>query len=183
MKKLLLFFFACFLTSVCCAQTPLSVFGVNPNTTMKKFNMALSKKGIKPKQTANGLFEYNVKYAGYPNCTMEVVFNQGNDSIRKITIDIPHESFAKDKIIFENLTKQFKEKYGNEHDGFEDGLVKEGLMSAKKLTKRTKEYGKYKVNYCYVRWYCNDREYEDGVEVVYETNAYADKKVSVSSDI
>lgn len=175
--------FVSFLSGICAAQTPLSVLGINPNTTMKKFNLALSKKGIKPTQTAEGLYEYKVKFAGYPNCTMEVEFNIGNDSVRTVTIDIPHESFAKDKAIFDNLTKQFREKYGNEHDGFEDGLVKEGLMSARKLTKRTKGYGKWKVNYCHVRWYANDKEYEDGVEVKYETNAYPDRKVSVSSDI
>ena len=183
MKKMFVLLFVSFLSGICVAQTPLSVLGINPNTTMKKFNLALSKKGIKPTQTAEGLYEYKVKFAGYPNCTMEVKFNIGNDSVRTVTIDIPHESFAKDKAIFDNLTKQFREKYGNEHDGFEDGLVKEGLMSARKLTKRTKEYGKWKVNYCHVRWYANDKEYEDGVEVKYETNAYPDRKVSVSSDI
>ena len=183
MRKKLVLLSTLFLTNICVAQAPLSVLGINPNTTMKKFNLALSKKGIKPTQTAEGLYEYDVKYAGYPNCTMEVRFNIGNDSVRTVTINIPHESFAKDKAIFDNLTKQFREKYGNEHDGFEDGLVKEGLMSAKKLTKRTKEYGKWKVNYCHVRWFANDREYEDGVEVKYETNAYPDRKVSVSSDI
>jgi len=183
MKKMFVFLFVLFLSGICAAQAPLSVLGINPNTTMKKFNLALSKKGIKPTQTAEGLYEYKVKFAGYPNCTMEVKFNIGNDSVRTVTIDIPHESFAKDKAIFDNLTKQFREKYGNEHDGFEDGLVKEGLMSARKLTKRTKEYGKWKVNYCHVRWYANDKEYEDGVEVKYETNAYPDRKVSVSSDI
>lgn len=183
MKKMFVFLFVLFLSGICAAQAPLSVLGINPNTTMKKFNLALSKKGIKPTQTAEGLYEYKVKFAGYPNCTMEVKFNIGNDSVRTVTIDIPHESFAKDKAIFDNLTKQFREKYGNEHDGFEDGLVKEGLMSARKLTKRTKEYGKWKVNYCHVRWYANDKEYEDGVEVKYETNAYPDRKVSISSDI
>ncbi len=183
MKKMFVLLFVSFLSGICAAQTPLSVLGINPNTTMKKFNLALSKKGIKPTQTAEGLYEYKVKFAGYPNCTMEVKFNIGNDSVRTVTIDIPHESFAKDKAIFDNLTKQFREKYGNEHDGFEDDLVKEGLMSARKLTKRTKEYGKWKVNYCHVRWYANDKEYEDGVEVKYETNAYPDRKVSVSSDI
>lgn len=183
MKKMFVLLFVSFLSGICAAQTPLSVLGINPNTTMKKFNLALSKKGIKPTQTAEGLYEYKVKFAGYPNCTMEVKFNIGNDSVRTVTIDIPHESFAKDKAIFDNLTKQFREKYGNERDGFEDGLVKEGLMSARKLTKRTKEYGQWKVNYCHVRWYANDKEYEDGVEVKYETNAYSDRKVSVSSDI
>lgn len=183
MKKIFVLLFFSFLTGICAAQTPLAVLGVNPNTTMKKFNLALAKKGFRPTQTAEGLYEYKVKYAGYSNCRMEVEFNIGNDSIRSVTIDIPHESFAKDKAIFENLTKQFKEKYGNEHDGLEDMLVKEGLMPISKLTKRTKEFGKFKVNYCYVRLYYNDREYEDGVEVKYYTNANSDKKVSVNSDI
>lgn len=173
--------FVLFFANVCVAQAPLSIFGINPNTTMKKFNLALSKKGFRPKQTAEGLYEYVVKYAGYPNCTMEVKFNIGNDSVRFITIYFPHESIAKDKTIFENLTKQFKEKYGNEID-FDEDLAKAGLRRLDK-TKRQKTYGVWKVNYSVITWYSNNDEYDDGIEVKYETNAYPDRKVSVNSDI
>ena len=173
------------MTSICCAQTPLSVLGINPNTTMKNFNIALAKKGFKPTQTADGLYEYKVKYAGYSNCSMEVKFNVGNDSVLSITIDIPHESIAKDESIFDNLTKQFKEKYGNENDMGEE-LIKIQEEYEGRIIKRTRyerSYGKNKINKCYVKWYFNDEEYEDGVEVVYYTNARADKKVFVNSDI
>lgn len=185
MKKLLIFFFATFLTSSCFAQAQLSVLGINPNTTMKKFNLALSKKGIKPTQTADGIYEYKVKYAGYSNCTMEVTFNIGNDSVLTVTVDFPHESIAKDKSIFENLTKQFKEKYGNESDLGEDLLKirEEYEMRTIKRTRYERSYGKFKINLCYVKWYFNDEEYEDGVEVKYYTNARKDSKVSVNSDI
>ena len=185
MKKTIIVLCVLFFTGICSAQTPLSVLGINPNTTMKKFNLALSQKGFRPTQTAEGLYEYKVKYAGYPNCRMEVKYNTGNDSIRTITIEIPHESIAKDKAIFENLTKQFKEKYGNESD------LGEALIKIKeeyeghpiRRTRYERSYGKHKINVCYVKWYFNDDEYEDGVEVKYETNAYSDRKVSVSSDI
>ena len=185
MKKMFVLLFVSFLSGICVAQTPLSVLGINPNTTMKKFNLALSKKGIRPSQTAEGLYEYKVKYAGYSNCRMEVKFNIGNDSIRSITIDFPHESIAKDKAIFENLTKQFKEKYGNEIDLGEEliKLQEEFEMRRIKRTRYERSYGKHKINMCYVKWYFNDNEYEDGIEVKYYTNANDDKKVSVNSDI
>ena len=185
MKKLLLFFFATFLTSICLAQAPLSVFGINPNTTMKKFNLELSKKGFKPTQTTDGLYEYKVKYAGYSNCTMEVEFNVGNDSVLSINIVIPHESIAKDKYIFESLTKQFKEKYGNEVDLGENlTKIREEFEGRKiKRTRYVRRYGKHRINLCGVNWYFNDEEYEDGVEVNYYTNARKDGKVSVNSDI
>jgi hypothetical protein len=185
MKKMFVFLFVLFLSGICAAQAPLSVLGINPNTTMKKFNLALSKKGIRPTQTAEGLYEYKVKYAGYSNCRMEVKFNIGNDSIRKVTIEFPHESIAKDKAIFENLTKQFKEKYGHETNLGEE-LIKlreefEGRRIRRTRSERT--YGQVKINYCEVNWYFDDDEYEDGVEVKYYTNAKDDNKVSVSSDI
>ena len=185
MKKMFVLLLVSILTDICAAQAPLSVLGINPNTTMKKFNLALSKKGVRPTQTAEGLYEYKVKYAGYSNCRMEVKFNIGNDSVRSITIEFPHESIAKDRAIFGNLTKQFKEKYGNEHDLGEEllKLREEFERREIKRTRYERSYGKHKINMCYVKWYFNDDEYEDGVEVVYYTNANGDNKVSVSSDI
>ncbi len=185
MKKTIIVLCVLFFTGICSAQTPLSVLGINPNTTMKEFNLALSKKGVRPTQTAEGLYEYKVKYAGYSNCRMEVKFNIGNDSILKVTIEFPHESIAKDKAIFENLTKQFKDKYGNESD-LGEALIKikeeyEGHPIRRTRYERT--YGQIKINYCEVNWYFDDDEYEDGVEVKYYTNAKDDFKVSVSSDI
>ena len=185
MKKISILLFVFFLANICVAQAPLSVLGINPNTTMKKFNLALSKKGIRPTQTANGLYEYTVKYAGYSNCSMEVKFNIGNDSILTINIELPHESIAKDKLIFDNLTKQFKEKYGNENDLGEEltKLREEYGGRPIRRTRYERSYGKFKINYCYVKWYFNDDEYEDGVEVTYYTNAKKDNRVSISSDI
>ena len=152
---------------------------------MKKFNFALAKKGIKPAQTADGFYEYKVKYAGYPNCAMEVKYNLGNDSVLSVTIDIPHESIAKDKSIFENLTKQFKQKYGNEVDLYEEIIKLQEEFERRKVkrTRSLKSYGKMHINFCEISWYYDDEEYEDGVEVKYYTNARYDKKVSVNSDI
>jgi len=185
MRKFLLLFFVICSTSICCAQTPLSVFGINPNTTMKKFHLELFKKGIKPPKTADGLYVYKVKYAGYSNCAMEVIFNAGNDSVLCITIGIPHESIAKDQFIFNSLTKQFKEKYGNESDLGEELIkIKEEFEGHPiKRTRYERSYGKIRINHCYVNWYFNDEEYEDGVEVKYYTNARSDGKVSVNPDI
>ena len=63
MKKMFVLLFVSFLSGICVAQTPLSVLGINPNTTMKKFNLALSKKGVRPTQTAEGFYEYKVQRA------------------------------------------------------------------------------------------------------------------------
>ena len=104
MKKVLLVFFT-MLAQLCYSQTTQSVFGINLSTTIKKFNSALVAKGYMPTKTADGLFSYIVKFAGYPNCEMEVKFNCGNDSIRLVTIYFPHESFAKDEAIFRNMTQ------------------------------------------------------------------------------
>ena len=185
MKKFYVFLFVLFLTGICAAQAPLSVLGINPNTTMKKFNLALSKKGVRPTQKAEGLYEYIVKYAGYSNCRMEVKFNVGNDSVRNVTIEFPHESIAKDRTIFENLTKQFKEKYGHETDLGEELIKLKEEYEGRRIrrTRSEKTYGQFKINYCEVNWYFNDDEYEDGVDVKYYTNAKDDKKISVSSDI
>ena len=185
MKRTFFILAMLFFTTLSFSETPLSVLGINPNTTMKKFNLALCKKGIRPTQTANGLYGYKVKYAGYSNCSMEVKFNTGNDSVLSITIDIPHESIAKDKSIFDNLTKQFKEKYGNENDLYEDLIkIKEEYEGRKiRRTRYEMSYGKHKINKCYVKWYFNDDEYEDGVEVKYYTNAQGERKVSINSDI
>lgn len=183
MKRLSFFLFSLLLAIPCIAQTQQSVLGVPLKTTMSKFKQALIKKGYKPIQNTGGICEYKVTYAGYRNCDMEVKYNTGNDSIRIVTIDIPHESLEKDKTIFENLTKQFKEKYGNEKDGLDDQMVKEGLMSATRLTARTKSYGEFRINLCYLKLYFRDRNHANGVSVIYETGANINNKVSVNSDI
>ena len=185
MKRFLLLGTIMLCAHLCFSQTQQSVLGINPNTTMKNFNAALLKKGIKPTQTATGLYEYKVTYAGYPNCRMEVMFNSGNDSVRTVTIDIPHESVAKDKAIFENLTKQFREKYGHESDLRENLIKIEEDFTGRpiKRTRSEKSYGVFRINQCNVNWYFDDDEYEDGVEVKYHTKASNDKKVSVNSDI
>lgn len=176
MKKVILLMVIMF-SQLCYAQTPLSVFGINPNTTMKKFNSALVAKGYKPYKTAESRYGYKVKYAGYPNCEMDVKFNSGNDSVLLVTIYFPHESIAKDETIFRSMTQQFKEKYGNEIDW------NEGIMGAVNKTSKLKTYGKHKINMCSVAWYFNDDEEEDGVHVQYNTNASPDNIVSVNSDI
>lgn len=165
------------ISQFCYAQTPLSVFGINPNTTMKKFNLALSNKGFKPYKITDGHYYYKVTYAGYPDCDMEVKHNSGNDSILLINIYLPHESIAKDEIIYMSLTQQFKEKYGNEFDWNQD------IFDLVFKTQKMKSYGKFRVNLCHVVWYFNDEKEEDGVHVQYETNARADGNVKVNSDI
>lgn len=177
MKKILLLLFISFFTDICTAQTPQAVFGINLKTTMTKFKQALTKKGYKPSQTAEGVYEYKVTYAGYPNCRMEVKYYSGNDSIRLVTVYFPHESYSKDHTIFQNMTNQFKEKYGNEVDW------NEGILGAAMKGHKMKSYGKHKINLCTVSWYYNDEEEDDGVLVQYNVFVEGDKKVSISSDI
>lgn len=176
MKKVIVVLFT-MLAQLCYSQTSQSVFGINLSTTIKKFNSALATKGYKPTKTAEGLYSYKVKYAGYPNCDMEVKFNSGNDSIRLVTIYFPHESIAKDEAIFRDMTQQFKEKYGNESDW------NNGILGAVFKTQKMKSYGNAKVGMSYVVWYFNDEKEEDGVHVQYSTKVKSDGKIQVSSDI
>ena len=74
------------------------------------------------------MLDFAVIFTVLLSVTMEVTFNIGNDSVLTVTVDFPHESIAKDKSIFENLTKQFKEKYGHETD------LGEELMKLKDYT-------------------------------------------------
>lgn len=170
-------FIVLFVANICVAQTPQSVFGINLKTTMTKFKQALVKKGYKPSQTAVGVYEYKVTYAGYPNCRMEVKYNSGNDSIRLLTVFFPHESYSKDQSIYINMTKQFKEKYGNEVDW------SEGMLGAINKGHKMKTYGWAKKNLCTVSWYYDDEEEDNGVRVQYNVFVKRDSKVSVSSDI
>lgn len=177
MKRLFLLGTIMLCAHLCFSQAQQAVLGVNVKNTMKRFNQALSTKGYKPTQTAEGLYEYKIKYAGYPDCRMEVEYNTGNDSIRLVTIFFPHESISKDQAIYNNITKQFKEKYGNEVDW------SEGFLGIPNKTHKMKTYGTVKTGICSVSWYFNDEEEDDGVHVQYVTNTNRDSKVSVSSDI
>ena len=176
MKRYFVFSFLVLLSVICFAQAQQSVLGINTNTTMKKFNKALLAKGHKPTQTAPGLYEYKVTYAGFPNCEMEVKFNNRNDSVLYVTIFFPHESYTKDKTIFKNLTQQFKEKYGNESDWSD---INEMIGSKNQM----KVYGKLKDNMITVCLYYDDEDEEDGIVVQYRTRATIEKTVSVSPDI
>ena len=88
------------------------VLGVNIKTTMQNFKREFARKGYKPNQTAEGEYKYSVKYAGYPNCTAIVDYNVETDSIWKLVIDFPYESYDKSLDILNNLIPQFEAKYG-----------------------------------------------------------------------
>lgn len=178
MKKLLLIITLMLISITCFSQSKQTVLGLDTHTTMKLFNEALAKKGYKPTQTAAGRYEYNVQFAGYQNCKMKVTFNNGDDSIRFIKIFFPHESYSKDQEIYNDMTKQFKEKYGNEFD------LTGGFMSSLNPTHKMKTYGTSKDrNQCTVSIYHGDDEVEDAVHIEYVTGAKADSKVTVSGDI
>lgn len=177
MKKIAVLLFILSFVNICVAQTPQSVLGINLKTTMTKFKQNLAKRGYKPSQTAEGVYEYKVTYAGYPNCRMEVRYYSGNDSIRLLTVYFPHESYSKDQSIYNNMTRQFKEKYGNEVDW------SGGILGAINKGHKMKSYGELKINLCTVSWYYDDDEEDDGVRVQYNIFVEGDSKVSVSSDI
>ena len=166
-----------FVSQICFAQTPQSIFGVDLKTTMTKFKQAMTKKGYKPTQTAEGLYEYKVTYAGYTNCVLEIKYNSGNDSIRLVTIYFPHESYSKDQGIYQNMTQQFKEKYGNEVDW------NEGILAMASKGHKMKSYGKFGINTCTVSWYYDHDKEDDGVKVQYNIPVEEDSKVTVSPDI
>ena len=162
-------------TQVAYSQTKQTVFGINANTTLKKFDAALATKGIKPKKTVKGRRFYNVTYAGYTRCEMEIKFNSGNDSILSVKIDIPHESYSKDKDIFWDLTQQFKEKHGEEKDPL--GELNKLLPSSHQTSCKQKVYGNLRDGtLTYVTWHFNDDENDDGVYAKYITKAEVEKE-------
>lgn len=87
------------------------VLGVDINTTSKKFEMAMSKKGYKPQERVSGEAIYNVTYAGYNNARMEVRIDELNDSITSIAFHFDNRPAKERSDIFYNLEKQFKAKY------------------------------------------------------------------------
>ena len=81
MKKILLLAILMLFVSNSYAQ---KVLGVDINTTSKKFDLAMSKKGYKLQERVSGEAIYNVTYAGYNNARMEVRIDELNDSITSI---------------------------------------------------------------------------------------------------
>ena len=111
MKKILLLAVTItFLVSNSYAQ---KVLGVDINTTSKKFELAMSKKGYKPIEKVYGQSTYNITYAGYNNTKMKVHFDDVNDSITLVKLNFDNREVKERSEIFDNLQNQFKEKYPN----------------------------------------------------------------------
>lgn len=87
------------------------VMGIDINTTSKKFEMAMSKKGYKPSEKVSGNAIYNVIYAGYKGTNVKVLFDETNDSITLVKINFDNRPIKERVDIFNNLEKQFKAKY------------------------------------------------------------------------
>lgn len=108
MKKILLLAILMLFVSNSYAQ---KVLGVDINTTSKKFDLAMSKKGYKLQERVSGEAIYNVTYAGYNNARMEVRIDELNDSITSIAFHFDNRPVKERSDIFDNLEKQFKVKY------------------------------------------------------------------------
>ena len=170
MKKTILLLLVFFVTIPVFGQVKQTVLGIETNTTMKVFKAALEKKGYKPTQTVAGRYVYEVQYAGYQKCKMQVAFNNGNDSVTFIDIYLPHESYSKDLDVFSNMASQLKEKYGNER--------------SYNFTGRVNYYGdKKQGTQCILSLYQGRSDSEDGVVVEYVTKAIIKNEVVVSDDI
>lgn len=89
------------------------VLGVDINTTSKKFELAMSKKGYKPIEKVSGQSMYNITYAGYNNTKMKILFDDVNDSITLVKLNFDNRPIKERSDIFDNLQKQFKVKYPN----------------------------------------------------------------------
>lgn len=88
-----------------------TVFGTDINTTSKKFELSMSKKGYKPTERVSGHAVYDVTYAGYKGAKMKVYIDESNDSIASVSLYFDNRPMQERSDIFNNLEKQFKAKY------------------------------------------------------------------------
>lgn len=146
-----------------------TVMGINVKTTMKKFKPQIAAKGYKPIKTVEGDYDYKVKYAGYPDCTMNVEYNTSNDSIIAVNVFFKHESFNEDQRIYDEITRQFNAKYGNMDETDFDKFGSEFKWST---------FGP-KRQY-FVFWFWNEKKY---VYVRYETGVKRQENQTFSPDI
>ena len=167
MKKLVLLIIYLIIVSFGCnAQT---VMGIDIKTTMKKFKPQIVAKGGKLSKSIEGNYEYKVKFAGYPDCTMKVEYNTDNDLITSVAIFFPHESFNGDRRIYEEMCRQFNEKYG---------FVNEVDFSKFGRPNKWSDFGNpHKAT---VLWIWDENQY---VYVYYETGATRHENKSYSPDI
>ena len=167
MKKLTLLILCLIIVSFSgYAQT---VMGIDIKTTMKKFKPQIVAKGGKLSKSVEGKYEYKVKFAGYPDCTMKVEYNTDNDLITSVAIFFPHESFNGDKKIYEEMCRQYNEKYGFVH---EVDFTQFGKPNKWSIFGRPPK--------ATVFWFWDENKY---VYVYYETGVRRHQNKSYSSDI
>ena len=168
MKAIKYLFLLCFVSFSLCGSAQ-TVMGIDIKTTMKKFKPQIVAKGGKLLKSVEGNYEYKVKFAGYPDCTMKVEFNTDNDLIVSVAIFFPHESFDGDKSIYEEMCRQFNEKYG---------FVDEVDFTQFGRPNKWSNFGKPRK--ATVFWFWDEKKY---VYVYYETGAIRHENKSYSPDI
>ncbi len=107
MKKIIVFLLLCLSVNVS-AQ---SVFGIDVNTTNKKFCLQMLKKGYKPYEKVSQRTKFKVTYAGYTKTDMEILYDDSNGMIREVEFFFKNRSNDENQQIFDNLEAQFRKKY------------------------------------------------------------------------
>lgn len=164
MKKLLLM--ALYVFTLSFSGYAQKVMGIDIKVKMSEFKPLIIAKGGKLAKSVEGTYEYYVTFAGYQNCRMKVQYNTGNDSIRFVTIYFPHESYENDRETYNEICRQYKEKYGllniSKYDDCEISIFRTSLDATN------------------VNWYWGKEKY---VCVFYRTGAEYEENKAYSPDI
>ncbi len=162
----------------------LKVFGIGFETTRKKYELALSKKGYKNPSKFGEYDEYIVNFSGYKDCKFDIYYNVTTDSITKIKILYPFETYEENSDAHFEIVKQLDAKYG-------------ASERSDKEADFWKKFGKYNhgnvenvwnVNGIKIEaffwWHSESNEKGDNeFYLLYYTNASASKEIKPNDDL
>lgn len=90
----------------------LKVFGIGFETTRKRYEQELAKKGYIKSSKFSNYDEYTVEFAGHKDCKFRIYYNVTTDSITIIRIKFPYDTYDKCSNPHYELVKQLDAKYG-----------------------------------------------------------------------
>jgi len=90
----------------------LKVYGIGFETTRKRYEQELSKKGYTKPSKFSNYDEYIVDFAGYKDCKFEVHYNVNTDSITSISVTFPYETYRQNSDAHIEIVRQLDAKYG-----------------------------------------------------------------------
>ena len=90
----------------------LKVFGIGFETTRKKYEQELAKKGYTKPSKFGKYDEFTVEFAGHKNCKFDIYYNVSTDSITNIEIVFPYETYDQASDVHFEIVRQLDTKYG-----------------------------------------------------------------------